>query len=254
MTIHNYQPAKDLLKDRVILVTGAGDGIGAVAAQTFAAHGAVVVLLGRTVRKLEAVYDAIKKAGGPEPAIYPLNLEGANFKDYQDMAAVISRELGGLNGILHNAALLGDITPVAHYDVQLWHRVLQVNVNAPYMLTRACLGLLQSSADPRIVFTAHRVEQAYWGAYGVSKAASLSLMHVLADELSEHRRITVNAIEPGHTQSPLMARAYPGKDLKSLPPIQTIMPAYLYLFGPDSAAVTGQILPAQVLPEAEQHR
>lgn len=241
----NYQATNDLLKDRVILVTGAGDGIGAVAAETFARHGATVVLLGRTVRKLEQVYDRIVDAGAPKPAIYPLNLEGASFKDYQDMAAAIARELGGLNAILHNAALLGDNTPIANYDVQLWHRVMQVNVNGPYMLTRACLELLQGSADPRILFTSHRVEQAYWGAYGVSKSAVLSLMKILADELSSHKPVRVNAIEPGEVQSPLAARAFPGKNIKSHAPIVSIMPAYLYLMGRDSASVNGQIVPAQ---------
>jgi NAD(P)-dependent dehydrogenase (short-subunit alcohol dehydrogenase family) len=242
--LKNYKPSNDLLKDRVILVTGAGDGIGAVAAESCARHGATVVLLGRTVRKLEQVYDRIVALGAPKPAIYPLNLEGASFKDYQDMAAVIARELGGLNAILHNAALLGDNTPVAHYDVQLWHRVMQVNVNGPYMLTRACLELLQTAADPRIVFTAHRVEQAYWGAYGVSKSAVLGLMRILADELSTHKPVRVNAIEPGEVQSPLAARAFPGKNLKSLPSIESIMPAYLYLMGKDSAAINGQIISA----------
>ena len=244
-TIQNYQAQNDLLKDRVILVTGAGDGIGAVAAETFARHGATVVLLGRTVRKLEQVYDRIVAAGAPKPAIYPLSLEGANFKDYQDMAAVIARELGGLNAILHNAALLGDTTPIGYYDVQLWHRVMQVNINGPFMLTRACLELLQNSEDPRIVFTAHTVEQAYWGAYGVSKSAVLSFMKILADELSVHKRVCVNAIEPGEVQSPLAARVFPGKDLKSLPTIASLMPAYLYLMGKDSADTTGQIIPAQ---------
>ncbi|HEY3486901.1 MAG TPA: YciK family oxidoreductase [Gammaproteobacteria bacterium] len=243
--LKNYHAKDDSLKERVILITGAGDGIGAVAAETFARHGATVVLLGRTVRKLEQVYDRIVAAGAPKPAIYPLNLEGASFKDYQDMAAVISRELGQLNAILHNAALLGDLTPLAHYDVQLWHRVLQVNVNSPFMLTRACLELLQQADNPRIVFTAHRVEQAYWGAYGASKSALLSLMRILADELDSHKRICVNAIEPGQVQSPLTARALPGKDLKALPPIASIMPAYLYLMSKDSAEINGQIIPAQ---------
>ena len=238
----SYQDKSDLLRNRVILITGAGDGIGAVAAKQFAAHGATVILLGRTIKKLEAVYDAIKNAGHPEPAIYPLNLEGATVKDYEDMAYAIQSELGQLNGILHNAAMLGETTPIKYYPVDLWQRVMHVNLTAPFMLTRACLTLLQQSNDPRIAFTLHKLESAYWGAYAVSKAALGNLVKILADELENNPRIAVNAIQPGDVQSPLIARAYPGKDLKSLPAIESIMPTYLYLMSADSKDVTGKII------------
>lgn len=244
----NYQPKPDLLKDRVVLVTGAGDGIGAAAAKTFAKHGATVVLLGRTVRKLEKVYDEIKSGGGPLPAIYPLNLEGATVKDYEDMALAIKSELGELNGILHNAGVLGEATPIKQYPVDLWQKVMHINLTAPFILTRACLDLLQHSKDPRVIFTSHRLDSAYWGAYGVSKAAVETLMKILADEL-ENTRVTVNAIQPGEVQSPMMARAYPGKNISQLPTIESIMPAYLYLMGPDSTGVTGKIINAQGIDE-----
>ena len=113
----DYQPAADLLKDRVILVTGAGDGLGRAAARCLAAHGATLILLGRTIRKLEQVYDDIEKAGGPKPAIYPMNLEGAIPKDYLDLAQVLDSEFGRLDGLLHNAALLEGLTPIANYDI-----------------------------------------------------------------------------------------------------------------------------------------
>lgn len=240
----NYHPKPDLLKDRVVLVTGAGSGIGAAAAKVFAKHGATVVLLGRTVRKLEQVYDEIKADGGPLPAIYPLNLEGATIKDYEDMALVIKTELGRLDGILHNAGILGEVTPVVQYPVELWQKVMHVNLTAPFALTRACLELLRNSPDSRVVFTGHRLDSAYWGAYGVSKAAIESFMKILADEL-ENTTVNVNAIQPGEVQSPMMARAYPGKNIGKLPAIDSILPAYLYLMGPDSADVTGQVIDAQ---------
>ena len=240
--MNNNLTKTELLKDRVIIVTGAGDGIGAEAAKHFAANGATVILLGRTIRKLEAVYDSIKNQGFPEPAIYPLNLEGATMKDYEDMAQAIQSELGQLNGILHNAAILGEITPIKYYPVELWHKVMHVNVTAAFMLTRACLNLLQQSYDPRIIFTTHKLESAYWGAYGVSKAAVENLVKILADELENEPRVAVNAIQPGDVQSPLMSRAFPGKDLKALPPLESIMPLYLYLMGPDSKGITGKII------------
>jgi NAD(P)-dependent dehydrogenase (short-subunit alcohol dehydrogenase family) len=241
----NYQARPDLLKDRVILVTGAGDGIGAVAAKTFAAHGATVVLLGRTVKKLEKIYDEIKNAGSPEPAIYPLNLEGATARDYDEMAATIKSGLGRLDGIVHNAAILGEPTPLQLYPSDLWKKVMQVNVTAAFMLTQPCLPLLRESPDPRILFTTHRLESAYWGAYGVSKAAVETLMKILADELENEPYVVVNAIEPGDLQSPMIARAWPGKNIKTLPTIESVMPWYLYLIGPDSREETGKVFPAQ---------
>lgn len=247
MDIKNYKASPDLLKDRVILVTGAGSGIGAVAAKTYARHGATVVLLGKTINKLEAVYDEIKAAGGPEPALYPLNLMGATLKDYAEMAQTITNELGQLNGILHNAAFVGDTTPIQHYDAELWHRVLHINLTAPFLLTQSCIGLLQQSANPRILFTTHQVTSAYWGAYGVAKAGIERLMSILADELDGDKAVSVNAVIPGELQSPLMAKVYPGKNLQALKPIDSIMPLYLYLIGNENENETGQIFNAETL-------
>ena len=230
------------LKQRVILVTGAGDGIGAVAAQTYAQHGATVVLLGRTIAKLEKTYDAIKNNGDPEPAIYPLNLEGATEQDYLDMANTIGNELGRLDGVLHNAAVLGELTPLEHYRAELWQKVMHINVTAAWQLSRACLPLLRQASDPKIVFTLHRTTSAYWGAYGIAKAAVESLMRILADELDTDPPIAVNAIIPGETQSPMVVRAFPGKDIKQLPSMQSLMPSYLYLMGPQSSGLTGRIM------------
>ncbi len=243
--MQDYTPQADSLKDRVILVTGAGVGIGATAAKTFARCGATVVLLGRTIAKLEKVYDEIKAAGGPEPAIYPLNLEGANSKDYETMALSIKSELGQLNGILHNAALLGDLMPIQQYETDLWLKVMQINLNAPLMMTRACIDVLQQSDDPRVVFTLHDTNKAYWGAYGVAKAGLRGLGSILADELDTKLPITVNMVNPGEVQCPMMSRAFPGKDLKQLATAESIMPTYVYLMSKESRHVTGQVFNAQ---------
>ena len=138
--MHNYKPAPALLKDRVILVTGAGDGIGAAAAKAFAAHGATVVLLGRSARKLEKVYDDIERSGAPQPAIAPLNLEKAVPEQYLELATMLEKEFGRLDGLLHNAALLGTLTPLEQYDLKQWAQLMQVNLHAPYLLTRAMLS------------------------------------------------------------------------------------------------------------------
>lgn len=247
-TMKDYSPVSDLLKDRIILITGAGDGIGVAAAKSFAAHGATIILLGRTTRKLEAVYDAIEGAGHPLPAIYPMNLEGASPKDYEDLASTIEQEFGRLDGLLHNASLLGTLTPLGQYDTEQWYKLMQVNLNAPFLMTRACLDLLKKSDDGSIVFTSSSVGRngrAYWGAYGISKAGNENMMQIWADELESNTNIRVNSINPGATRTSMRARAYPGEDPTNLPKPDEILATYLYLFGPDSKDVTGQQFDAQ---------
>jgi NAD(P)-dependent dehydrogenase (short-subunit alcohol dehydrogenase family) len=243
----DYRPRDNLLEGRIILVTGAGAGIGRAAAKTFAEHGATVVLLGRTIKKLENVYDEIEQAGSPQPAIYPMNLEGASPKDYEDLANTLEKEFGRLDGLLHNASLLGTLTPIDQYDVNLWHQVMQVNLNAPFMLTQACLRSLRHSDSASIVFTSSgvgRKGRAYWGAYAVSKFANEGLMQVLADEL-DNTHIRVNSVNPGKTRTAMRAIAYPAEDPSTLKTPEEIMSVYLYLFGEDSKEINGQAFDAQ---------
>jgi NAD(P)-dependent dehydrogenase (short-subunit alcohol dehydrogenase family) len=247
----DYTPAPDLLRDRVILVTGAGSGLGKAAALACAAHGATLVLLGRQVRPLEAVYDAIEQAGGAQPAIYPMNLEGAAPQDYDDLAARVGEAFGRLDGLLHNAAALGTLTPLRHYDAETWLRTLQVNVNAPFLLTRACLALLEAAQDASLVFTADAVGRrgkAYWGAYGVAKFAVEGLMQILADEYAGTTPVRVNSLDPGAVRTRGRLSLYPGVDPGTLPAPESVMPWYLWLLGPDSKGVTGQALTVPMTP------
>ncbi len=244
----DYQPAADLLKDRIILVTGAGDGIGRAVARRLAVHGATVVLLDRAIRKLEQVYDEIERAGGPQPAIYPMNLEGATPKDHADLAHVLDKEFGRLDGLLHNAALFEGLTPIANYDIESWYRILQVNLSAPFLLTQAVLGLLNCSTDASIVFTTDRVGdegQAYWGAYAVAKGGVQTLMKLLASELETNTPVRVNSLDPGRVRTELSLRAYPGRDPTEWASPEDILAVYLYLLGPDSKGITGQTFHAQ---------
>ena len=246
--MQDYQAATNLLKDRVILVTGAGGGIGHAVARQLGIHGATVILLGRTIRKLEQVYDDLEQAGAPQPAIYPMNLEGATPKDYAELAQVIAGEFGRLDGLLHNAALFEGLTPVANYDVELWHRILQVNLNAPFMLTQALLGLLNRATDASVVLTADRVSEdgsAYWGAYSVAKGGAQTLMKMLANELETNTPIRVNSIDPGRVRTPMTLKIYPGREPEQWPAPEAVLAVYLYLLGPDSRGVTGQTFRAQ---------
>jgi NAD(P)-dependent dehydrogenase (short-subunit alcohol dehydrogenase family) len=244
----DYQAPQQLLQERIILVTGAGDGIGRAAALSFAAKGATVILLGRTLSKLEDTYDAIETAGYPQPAIYPLNLESAAQAEYAGLAQILGREFGQLHGLLHNAALLGQRTPLANYDPAMWNQVMQVNVNANFMLTQELLPLLTIPVDASVLFTSSgvgRVGKAYWGAYGVSKFATEGLAQILAQELEKTSNIRVNVINPGATQTRMRVKAYPGEDPCCNPAAADIMPLYLYLMGPDSIGTNGQSLDAQ---------
>ncbi len=245
---HHYQAPKDLLADKIILVTGAGDGIGRAAAISFAAHGATVILVGKTIEKLEAVYDTIEQAGYPQPAIYPIHLGGAVMKDYRDMHDTLNREFGRLDGLLHNASVLGDRKPMAQTDSEEWLEVMQVNVNAEFMMTQALLPLMEKAESASIIFTSSSVGRkgrAYWGPYAVSKFATEGMMQVLADELVNTSHIRVNSLNPGATNTAMRRAAYPAEDPTRNPRPEQIMPLYLYLMGADSEGVTGQAFDAQ---------
>lgn len=246
--MYDYQAPEQLLKDRVILVTGAGDGIGRAAAKAYAAAGATVVLLGRTLEKLEQVYDEIEAAGHPQPALVPLNLESASEHDHQELAAKLETEFGRLDGLLNNASILGLRTPIDGYDVSTWQQVMQINVNGTFMLTQAMLPLLKESDDAAVIFTSSgvgRKGRAYWGAYAVSKFATEGMMQVLADEVDGISNIRVNSINPGATRTNMRTTAYPGEPPTTNPTPEDIMPLYLYLMGPDSKGTQGQSLDAQ---------
>lgn len=247
--MQDYQAPADLLKDRIIMVTGAGSGIGRVAAKTFAAHGATVILLGRTVSKLESVYDEIEAAGHPKPAIVPLNLEGAAVKEYEELAMTIEDNFGRLDGLLHNAGILGTRSPVEMYDPETWNQVMHVNATAPFLLTRATIPLLRMSTDASVVFTSSgvgRKAKPYWGAYAVSKFALEGLSQLLSEELDDERHnVRVNSLNPGATRTNMRAHAYPAENPQQNPAPEDLMPIYLYLMGKDSAGVNGQQLDAQ---------
>ncbi|RUO56129.1 YciK family oxidoreductase [Pseudidiomarina homiensis] len=245
--MHNDNVADYSLEGKVILVTGAGDGIGKEAALTFAKAGATVILLGRTVSKLEAVYDDIIAAGGAEPAIVPLDLKGATFTHYQGLCATIVEQFGHLDGLLHNASLLGVLSPFEHIDHGNWHDLMQVNVTAQFLMTQALMPALKKAEHASIVFTSSgvgRKGRAFWGPYSVSKFATEGLAQVMADEY-EGSNIRINVINPGATRTSMRARAYPAEDRSKLKTPAEIMPTYLYLMSDASLGVNGQSLDAQ---------
>jgi NAD(P)-dependent dehydrogenase (short-subunit alcohol dehydrogenase family) len=243
-----YTPAADCLADRVILVTGAGDGIGRAAARTFALHGAHVILLGRTRSKLEAVFDWIEGHTDTRPVIVPADLEALDDTSASALVDAIEGEFGRLDGLLHNASLLGPRVPVSHYDSAAWQRVMQVNAHAPFLLTRSLLGLLEASGSASVVFTSSSVGRrgrAYWGAYAVSKFATEGLMQVLADEHEHSGKVRFNSLNPGATRTTMRAAAYPGENPADVPTPEAKMDVYLYLFEAASRALNGVALDAR---------
>lgn len=241
-----YTAKPNLLKEQVILITGAGSGIGSAVAQAYARHGATVVLLDKKIPALEQVYDDIIAEGFSTPALYPLDLKGANITDYDDLANSILENFGRLDGLVHCAASLGQIAPVQHQDPIVWLETLQINLTAPYLLTRACLTLMQQSDHASIIFTTdvHK-DKAYWSGYGVAKAGIESLSKQLADELECAGRVRVNCIDPGKVKTPLHSRAYPGINPTHLPMPEDVVSSYLYLMSQDSLKVNGDLIKAQ---------
>lgn len=240
----NHTPSANELAGRVVVITGAGAGIGAAIAQGAASAGATVVLLGRTMSKLEKIYDAIEKAGGPQPAIFPINFESATAQDFQQLKDALAKEFGQIDALLHNAGILGPKTSIEQYDSDAWQTVMQVNVTAPFMLTQSLLPLLRKSNDASVVFTSSGVAnhgRAYWGAYAASKSASDNLMQTLADEFSETENIRFNSINPGATRTNMRASAYPAENPNSLPAPEEHFPQYLYLLGPASQGISGEV-------------
>lgn len=241
----DYTAPQDLLRDRIILVTGAGDGLGRAAALNYAKHGATVILLGRTTTKLEAVYDEISANAYPEAIIHPLNLQHATEEDYKLLGETLLEQYGRLDGLLHSAAALGPRTPIQFYPQDAWNQLMQINVNAAFMLTKSLLPALMAAKSASIVFTSSSVGRkgrAYWGAYAVSKFAVEGMMQVLADELRQTSNIRVNSIDPGANRTNMRKAAYPAEDPSTLPCPESRMPLYLYLMGDDSNAVHGQAL------------
>ena len=243
-----YEAPKNLLKGKIILVTGAGDGIGAVAARFCAAHGATVILLGRTTKKLEAVYDEIVAADHPEPSIVPMDLSQITQSHAEGLAQALDDNYGKLDGLLHNAAILGDHVPFDHYNIEQWHEVMHVNSTAVFLLTRVLMTLLQRSDSGRLLFTSSSVgaiPRAYWGAYAVSKYAVEGMAKLIADELEQTSPIRVNIVNPGATRTSMRAAAYPVEDPGSLKSPEDLMPLYLYLLGPDSQKEHGKTFNAK---------
>ncbi len=244
----SYTYPDNMLAGRIILVTGSSDGIGKALALEAAALGAQVILHGRSVPKLEKIYDAIEEIdGAPRPSIAVMDLESANAEQYTTLAQSIESEFGRLDGLVLNASILGERYSIAQYDAVLWQKVMHVNVTSTFALTQVFLPLLLNAEDPSVIYTSSgvgRTGKAFWGAYAASKFATEGLSQVLADE-HRHDGLRSNCLNPGATRTNMRLAAYPAEDRDKLKRPEEILAPYIYLLGPDSKGVTGESFDCQ---------
>ena len=236
------------LKNKIVLVTGASRGIGKSASMMYASLGAKVILLGRDLKSLEQVYDEIIQLKYSEPMISLMDLERADGNDYQAVYENMMNEFGRLDGLLLNASMLGDRSPIAHYDSETWVRTLHVNLTTQFLLTKTLLPALYESDSASVIFTSSgvgKVGKAFWGAYSVSKFGVEALSQILSAEHEDQSTIRFNCINPGATRTKMRKEAYPYEDEMKLKEPDELMEKYVWLMSDDSRNITGQSINCQ---------
>ncbi|MBT5500067.1 MAG: SDR family NAD(P)-dependent oxidoreductase, partial [Thiotrichales bacterium] len=238
----NQNVKKDEFEGKVVLVTGANRGLGLAITMDLARAGATVIMLGRDLGSLEYAYDAVVDAGLKEPILYPLDLEGATPENYQELQDNLLNQFGKLDGLVHNAAILGTQMPIEQYDIKLWYSTIQINLSAPFMLTQFLIPALLKSDDARIIFlssTVGREARAYWGAYSVSKFGIEGFAKTLSEEL-EKTKISVNTVNPGKMRTEMRRTAYPAEDSSTVPLPEEKSQAIVHLLSSSSPKINGE--------------
>ncbi len=244
----DFKPSEDCLKDKTILITGTGSGIGRAAAKKLSQFGAQLILLSKDTGKLESLYQEIMEQGFKEPLIHPMDFEGAEEEQYLKIKEAIKDRFENLDGLINNAGILGEKKPLEQYQYSIWKKVLNVNLDSAFLLTKTLLPLLNHSKPSSVVFTSSgvgRKGRAYWGGYSISKFATEGMMEVFADELENTSKIRVNCINPGPVRTKMREEAYPAEDPEKNPQPEEIMNLYVYLMSDVSKDINGQSINAQ---------
>ncbi len=240
----NYQITVGELEDKIILVTGANRGFGRAITLDLAKAGASVIMLGRDLSSLETTYDEVVDSGYQTPILYPFDLEGATPEHYEQLQKNILENFGQLDGLIHNASIIGTMMPIEQYDIKVWYSTMQINLNAAFMLTQFLIPVLNQSSDARVLFLSSsvgRIGRAYWGAYGVSKFAIEGLSKTLSEEL-EKTSVRVNSVDPGRLRTEMRRAAYPAENADNNPLPEDKSPAMVYLMSEKSIHLNGEQL------------
>tara|TARA_B100001057_G_scaffold370043_1_gene373862 strand:+ start:3268 stop:4026 length:759 start_codon:yes stop_codon:yes gene_type:complete len=238
----------NILKDKTIVISGAGSGIGRQAAKSFSEHGANLILLSKNIKKLETLYDEIIDEKKNDVIIQPLNFEIAEENDFEKIISAIKDKYPSIDGLLNNAGVLGEKKPLEQYNYATWKNVIKVNVDASFLLTKSLLPLLKKSNSSSIIFTSSgvgRKGRAYWGAYSISKFATEAMMQIFSEELQNTSSVRVNCINPGAVRTNMRESAYPAENPETNPSADKIMKPYLYLMSDISKEINGQSIDAQ---------
>ena len=227
------------LSGRTILITGATDGIGKVLAIEFSKLGSNIILLGRNSSKLDKGYDQLDNSlTSQKHLILQADLGLLNNDSAHEILHAIAEEFTSLDGIIHNAAILGTMTTLEDYELSRWDEVLNVNLRAPFLLTKTLKTILETSTLPRIIFTSSGVAnmgRAFWGAYSVSKFGLKGLAEIFANELETTSSIKVFNFDPGATQTKMRASARPAENPNSLKTPNDLVNCYLWFFSEESS-------------------
>ena len=243
----SFIPSKADFNDKVILVTGAADGIGRAVTLALAEQGATVLMIDKKARHLEKLFDLIVERDFAEPVILPVDLMDVTPESATTIAQAVNDDIGHIDGILHNAAELGSPSPLDQYDMSYWNQVMQVNLYAPYILTRALLPLLKQDHATNVIFSSAdvgREAEAYWGAYSIAYAGIEAQMKIWSQELEQTSNVKINSIDPGPVRTTLRRKSHPGESQESLISPQEIAPAYLKVLA-NKEEITGQQLTIQ---------
>lgn len=218
----------DQFKGKTIFLTGACGGLGSAIALKLSQQGANLVISDKNPKALNKMCDELVKRNLPEPVIYPMNLVGATPNDYLKLAKLLKENFGQLDGLIHAASEFGSLTPFLLYEASRWLKEMQVNVNSPIFLTQALLPLVLKGKGT-ILFTSDdltTVSKAYWGQYGVGKAAIEQFAKILEKECDNQGvKVTVITPPPMHTQ--LRAKAWPAENPDKLKKPSEVAPMYI---------------------------